>query len=78
MAIMFVKVSLLYINHCVLVNTVERISQLSQCLPLDILLGDKRYGRTVLPILIQVAVLFTCGGTLYVSSCWYYSSSGSI
>lgn len=50
-------------------NTVARISQLSQCLPLDILFGDERYGRAVLLILIQVAVLFTCGGTLNVSLC---------
>lgn len=49
-----------------LVNTVARSSQLSLCLPLNIVLGDERYGRTVLLIFVQAAVLFKCGGTLYV------------
>ena len=64
---MFVKVSIIHTSMS-LVNTVTRNSQLSKYLPLNILLGDERYGRTVLLFFfIQVSVLFKCGGTLYVS-----------
>lgn len=42
-----------------LMNTVARYSQLSKYLPLNILLGDESYGRTVLHILVPLAV-FKC------------------
>ena len=44
---MFVKVSIIHTSMS-LVNTVTRNSQLSKYLPLNILLGDERYGRTAL------------------------------
>jgi hypothetical protein len=50
-----------------LVDTVARKSQLSKYFLFSFLLGDKRYGRTVLLIFIQAAVLLKCGGSLCVS-----------
>jgi hypothetical protein len=49
------------------VDTVARNSQLSKYFPLNFLSGGERYGRTVVLIFMQAAVLFKCGGTLCVS-----------